>query len=148
LEVDFSFEDTGLMSVARILVRLDLRPRLLKDLTIETTSGSFLQPLNYEGIPFRYHRCHAYGNGVADCKLPFKGKLRSSLDVGVGLGLGHVVSRPGVSKGAQAVASQNMDFGMDSRQPPYSPAGLSSVDRTWLTQRSKSLLCWRSQGLC
>jgi hypothetical protein len=43
IEVDLSFEDTGLMSVARILVKLDLRPGLLKDLTIEMASGSFIQ---------------------------------------------------------------------------------------------------------
>jgi hypothetical protein len=29
IEVDMSFEETGLMSVARVLVRLDLRPGLL-----------------------------------------------------------------------------------------------------------------------
>jgi hypothetical protein len=39
IDVDFSFEDTGLMSMARILVRLDLRPGLLKELTIEMTSA-------------------------------------------------------------------------------------------------------------
>jgi hypothetical protein len=37
IEADLSFEDTGLMSVARILVRLDLRLGLLKEMTIETT---------------------------------------------------------------------------------------------------------------
>jgi hypothetical protein len=56
----------GLMSVARILVRLDLHPGLLKEMTIETASGSFIQPLDYEGIPFICHSCHAYGHGVAD----------------------------------------------------------------------------------
>ena len=76
LEVHYSFEDLGLMSVAGILVRLDLRPGLLKELKIEATSGSFLQPLDYEGIPFRCHRFHSYRHGVVDCKLPFKGKSR------------------------------------------------------------------------
>ena len=42
IEADFSFQDTCLMSVARILVSLDLRPGLLKELTIETASGSFI----------------------------------------------------------------------------------------------------------
>jgi hypothetical protein len=71
----FSFEDTGLMSVARILVRLDLCTGLLKELNIETPFSSCIQPLDYKGIPFRCHRCHAYGHGVVDYKLPFKGKL-------------------------------------------------------------------------
>jgi hypothetical protein len=75
IEADMSFEDTGLMSVARILVRLNLRPGLLQELTIESTVGTFVQILDYEGIPFRCHRCHAYGHGIAECPLPYKGKL-------------------------------------------------------------------------
>ena len=82
LDADFSFEEIGIMSMAKILVSLDLRLRLLKELTIVTTSGSFIQPLDYEGIPFRCHRCHAYGHGIVDCKLPFKNNTRGSGDGG------------------------------------------------------------------
>jgi hypothetical protein len=77
IEADMSFEESGHMSVARILVRLDLRPGLLQELVIESSAGSFVQTLDYEGIPFRCHRCHVYGHGVADCTLPFKGKSAS-----------------------------------------------------------------------
>jgi hypothetical protein len=107
IEADLSFEDTGLMSVARILVKLDLVLGLLKDLTIETASGSFIQPLDYEGIPFRCHRCHIYGHGVADCKLPFKGKLWGSLGVDI------------------VVASRRVDLG--SRETGDAPAEVSKV---------------------
>jgi hypothetical protein len=76
IEADMSFEESGHMSVARILVRLDLQPSLLDELVIESSSGSFIQTLDYEGIPFICHRCHVYGHRVADCTLPFKGKSR------------------------------------------------------------------------
>jgi len=42
LEADYSFEETGLMTVARILVWLDLGPGLLKEIKIKATSGIFL----------------------------------------------------------------------------------------------------------
>jgi hypothetical protein len=74
IEADMSFEESGHMSVARILVRLDLRSSLLQEFGIESMSGSFVQTLDYEGIPIKSHRCHAYGHGVVDCTLPFKGK--------------------------------------------------------------------------
>jgi hypothetical protein len=82
IELNFFFEVTGLMSMSRILVRLGIWSRILKELTIEMDSGSFLQPLYYEGMHFRFHRFHAYGHGIADCKLPFKGKLRGYVDYG------------------------------------------------------------------
>ena len=84
LEANYSFQETRLMTVARILVQLDLRPGLLKEIKIKTTSGIFLQPLDYEGIPFKCHICHAYGHGVAKCTLPFKGKFCGTLVVGSG----------------------------------------------------------------
>jgi hypothetical protein len=74
IEADMSFKESCHMSVARILVQLDLRPGLLQELINESSSGSFVQTLDYEGIPFRCHRCHVYGHGVADCTLTFKGK--------------------------------------------------------------------------
>jgi len=75
IEVNYFFEFTGLMSMSRILMRLDIWSRILKELMIEMASSSLLQPLYYEGIHFKFHRFHAYGHGIADCKLPFKGKL-------------------------------------------------------------------------
>jgi len=81
IEADISFEETRLMSVARILVRLDSHPGLLNNLNIETVSGSFIQPLEYEGILFRCHICHIYGHEVVECKMPFKGKFRGTTGV-------------------------------------------------------------------
>jgi hypothetical protein len=78
IEVDMSFEETGHMTVAWILVRLNLRPGLLQEITIESAAGTFVQILDYEGIPFRCHRCHVYGHGIVECPLPFKGKVRKN----------------------------------------------------------------------
>jgi hypothetical protein len=35
-------------------------------------TGTFVQTLDYEGIPFKCHRCHIYGHGVASYPIPFK----------------------------------------------------------------------------
>jgi hypothetical protein len=78
LEADMSFEETGLMTVARILVKLDLKKGLPQEITINSAAGTFVQMLDYEGIPFRCHRCHVYGHGVASCPLPFKGMNRKA----------------------------------------------------------------------
>ena len=76
IEANMSFEESCHMSVARILVQLDLRSGLLQDLVFESSSGSFVQTLDYEGIPFRCQKCHVYGHRVVDFTLPFKGKSR------------------------------------------------------------------------
>jgi hypothetical protein len=78
LEADMSFEDTRIMTVAHILVKINLKKGLLQELTIESAAGTFVQMLDYEGIPFRCHRCHVYGHGVATFPLPFKGSDRKS----------------------------------------------------------------------
>jgi hypothetical protein len=110
-------------------VRLDLCSGLLKELTIKTASGSFIQSLDYEGIPFRCHRrCHVYGHGVVDCKLPFKGKVRGSLDVGDGTASGCVDLGSLASGGAHTVVSKIHDIGRDSGRHTTSPAGLVSSD--------------------
>jgi len=78
IEADMSFEETGLILVVDILLRLDLQSGLLQELNIDTETGYFIQHLDYEGIPLRFHRCHIYGHGVMKCKIPFKGKFRGS----------------------------------------------------------------------
>jgi len=74
IEACISFEESGHMSVARIMVQLNICLGLLQELVIDSSTGSFVQTLDYKCIPFRCHRFHVYGHGVADCTLPFKGK--------------------------------------------------------------------------
>jgi len=66
------------MTVARILVKLDLKKGLPQEFTINSATGTIVQMLDYEGIPFRCHRCHVYGHGVESCPLPFKGMVRKA----------------------------------------------------------------------
>jgi hypothetical protein len=141
LEADYSFEETGLMTVARILVRLDLRPGLLKEIKIKATSGIFLQPLDYEGIPFRCHRCHVYGHGVAECTLPFKGKFRGTLVTGSGPEMDRTRLDRGDSGGTLAGSSRDRDFRRVNKRHTSTPMGPSSVDRgSLLTKAQKSSL--------
>jgi hypothetical protein len=146
LDADFSFEETCIMSMARILVRLDLRSRLLKELTIETTSGSFIQPLDYEGIPFICHRCHAYGHGIADCKFPFKSKARGPGDGGIDLGSGCADRGTGGSGGAHTVASQPRDRDRDLRRTLLLRQVFLRMSGRWRKQRFRSPQTWLALG--
>ena len=57
------------MSVAQILVLMDFKKGFPPGIEIVTPGGQITQLLDYEGIPFRCHRCHHYGHMVADCSL-------------------------------------------------------------------------------
>ena len=48
----FSFQTSGIMIVAWILVNIDLKLVLSTDIQIKTSSGTFSQILDYEGVPF------------------------------------------------------------------------------------------------
>jgi hypothetical protein len=69
-----SFEVTRLMTVARILVHINLWKGLYQELLIESVARDFVQTLDYKGIPFRCHRCHVYGHGVAKMSTILQGK--------------------------------------------------------------------------
>lgn len=58
------------MTVARILVNIDLKLGLSTDIHIKTSSGTYFHVLDYEGVLSGCHRCHAYGHLLASCPLP------------------------------------------------------------------------------
>lgn len=64
LDHDQSFESTGIMSMARILVHLDIRARLEEKITLHWRHFMYKQNLDYEGVPFwcrHYHKIeHLY----------------------------------------------------------------------------------------
>jgi len=70
LEADMSFEVSGDMSLARILVKIDMREDLATEMKISTSNGTHVQTLDYEGVPFRCFRCYAYDHLVEQCHLP------------------------------------------------------------------------------
>ena len=52
---------------AQILVEMNISLGLPADIEIKTSNGSWFQPLDYEGIPFRCRRCHQVGHLAAKC---------------------------------------------------------------------------------
>lgn len=69
LEHDKSYEQTGIMTMARILVHLDTRPGLEEKITLHHRHFSCKKLLDYEGVPFRCRRCHKIGHLYKDCPL-------------------------------------------------------------------------------
>lgn len=53
---------------ARILVNIDVSKGLPAELEIESSLGSWVQPLDFEGIPFRCRKCFQTGHVAAWCK--------------------------------------------------------------------------------
>jgi len=73
---DQSFHESCYYTVARILVKIDLKLGLSSEISIKTLDGDFTQVLDYDGVPFRCHRCRAYGHLVASCPLPHRDSIR------------------------------------------------------------------------
>lgn len=69
LTFDASFQTTGRMAFARILVHLDLSNGLLEHINIQWRNTTKRQLLDYEGVPFRCRRCHKVGHLFKDCPL-------------------------------------------------------------------------------
>lgn len=69
LEHDKSYEKTGIMTMARILVHLDTRAGLEEKITLHRRHFSCKKLLDYEGVPFWCHQCHKIGHLYKDCPL-------------------------------------------------------------------------------
>lgn len=78
LEHDRSYENTGKRTMARILVHMDTRPGLEEVIEIYHSHVTRKQILDYEGVPFRCHRCHKTGHLFKDCPLNSGGGKESS----------------------------------------------------------------------
>ena len=77
IEADLAFERTNLKQVARILVNINIREGLAEEMTLTWGPVKIRQVLDYENVPFRCRRCHAYGHPASECRLPLntrKGK--------------------------------------------------------------------------
>ena len=70
LEADLSYLETNEKKVARILVNLNLREGLAEYINMDWGSMIIPQLLDYENVPFRCRRFHAYGHPVSACTLP------------------------------------------------------------------------------
>ncbi|XP_059068774.1 uncharacterized protein LOC131859220 [Cryptomeria japonica] len=61
----------------RILVELDVFKGLPAEIVINSSFGSWVQSLDYEGIPFRCHRCFTTGHATKNCGLEKKNPVAS-----------------------------------------------------------------------
>lgn len=75
LEVDVSFESSREMTMARILVSMDVKEGLAKDMEIERGPLTLIKKLDNEGVPFHYRQCHQYGHMAVHCHLPFRSRV-------------------------------------------------------------------------
>jgi len=69
LDYDRSYKDTNKKIMARILVDLDTREGLEGKMTLRWGSYRNVQPLDYEGVPFRCNKCRQIGHVYKDCPL-------------------------------------------------------------------------------
>lgn len=69
LETDMSFTQNQNKAMAWILVSLNPRGGLAESIKIQYKYYVFEQPLDYEHLPFKCHRCHAYGHLARDCPI-------------------------------------------------------------------------------
>ena len=77
LFVDSATSDVLHSTCAQILVETDVSKDLLEKICLDSTRGSWTQMLDYEGIPFRYRKCHMTGHLAARCST-VKSKPRHS----------------------------------------------------------------------
>jgi len=78
LEADMSFLETQQRQVARILVNVNIRDGLAEDMKLIWGPFVIKQILDYENVPFRCRRCHAYGHPAVECKQAKKFGVQKS----------------------------------------------------------------------
>jgi len=78
MEYDKSYQPTGKMAYARILVHMDTRGGLQEHITIQWRTYTWQHLLDYEGVPYRSRRCHKVGHIYRDCPLNKKAGKRSN----------------------------------------------------------------------
>ena len=67
MKSDLSYLQTGPRTVAKILVGLQIYKGLADKHPIELEGSVHVQHMDYEGLPFRCHRCHTLGHLVVQC---------------------------------------------------------------------------------
>jgi hypothetical protein len=72
MDANMSFRESGKISMARILVALDVREGLAEELQLIKEEVHFHQKMDYEGISFRCHRCHKHMHNASQRSLPFR----------------------------------------------------------------------------
>jgi hypothetical protein len=71
ISADMSFLFSGNMTIARILVSLNIKEGLREFINLTNLGRTRVQILDYEGVPFHCRHCHEYGHVVKYCSKPF-----------------------------------------------------------------------------
>jgi hypothetical protein len=69
MDADISLISTGRMFVSRILVSLNLKKGLSREIELTWGDRVFIQKLDYEGISFKFHRFHKNSHEANECNL-------------------------------------------------------------------------------
>jgi hypothetical protein len=77
MDVDMSFKDSRKMSMAHILVSMNIRKGLAEEIELSWGDKSIMKKLDYEGIPFKCRRCHKHGHNASECPFFLCGGKRS-----------------------------------------------------------------------
>jgi hypothetical protein len=110
------FLESREMSMARILVLLNIREGLQKFLNLTDLRRTRVQILDYEGVPFRCRRCHEYGNIVKELKNSMRGHKNSRSSVKNIIGLGRQENLGVTSPSSRSVSVGTMSC--DPVDPP------------------------------
>lgn len=131
LVANMGFIDSAEMSVARIMVLLNIREGLKEFHNLTHLGRTRIQILDYEGVPFYCKRCHEYGHIVKDCKSTMKERRNN-----------HSTSENRVDKGISAsLGASTPSSGSSTRGTnPCEPAASRIVEaETSTTQEGDTL---------
>ena len=82
IRADIIFQHLGVMTMAIILINIDVRDGIVVDMTIQKGDMSFKQKLDCIGVKFCCNRCHQYGHLSKSYSLPFQPSTADHRDVG------------------------------------------------------------------
>lgn len=73
--MDNEFYNLYHSTFARILVEIDVSKGLPTEVILKSSRGSWIQLLDYEGVPFRCRRCFKTGHAATQCGFEKKSKI-------------------------------------------------------------------------
>jgi len=115
MDYDKSYQQTGMMAYARLLINLDTRGGIQEYITIQWRDTARKQIIDYEGILYRCQRCHKVGHLYKDCPL-----LRKNKEYVQEGDIGHPLHQTPRQPSKEIQAEKNMD-----KEEPQDPLGLS-----------------------
>jgi hypothetical protein len=69
--MDIAFESRRDFSMARLLISVNFREWIPKEVILDGRIQIYIHPIEYEGLSFRCRHCHELGHLVKDFSLPF-----------------------------------------------------------------------------